>query len=190
MPLSAFVLALLALLATPGPTNTLLALAGSRQGRAAATLLPAELLGYLAAVLPLSLARLWVDPAAGSLGTLLQIAAAVWVASLALRLGLQPPAGACDAPQVTPGRIFLTTLLNPKVLVVALVLMQPPSAPGYLSELAAFILLVPLIGLGWTRLGALLQGRGHPRRARLFQQGAALWLAALALGLAHRALTS
>lgn len=189
MTLSAFLLAVLALLVTPGPTNTLLALAGARQGmRAALRLLPAELLGYLMAVVPLSLARLWVDPMAGPLALVVQIAAAIWVATLALKLARPPALGASGSSEVTGRRVLLTTLLNPKGLVVALVLMSPPGSAQHLAELGVFAVTVPLIGFGWMRLGAFLDGDRHPRRLGWFQRGAALWLAALALGLAHRAL--
>lgn len=189
MTLPAFALAILGLLLTPGPTNTLLALAGAREGTAAARrLLPAEAAGYLVAVLPLNVARLWFDPMAGPLGQLVQIAAALWVAALALRLARPPTAAQAATRPVTAAQVFLTTLLNPKVLLVALVLTAPPGAPGHMAELAVFFALVPVMGFCWTRLGALLDGARHPRRAGWLQRGAALWLAALALGLAHRAL--
>lgn len=189
MPFTAYLLALIALLATPGPTNTLLALAGARQGRGATHLLPAELTGYLLAVLPLSLARIWFDPAAGGLGMLLQIGAAIWVACLALRLGMRPAQGDYPDQKITPRQILITTLLNPKVLILALVLMPPPGNAAYLPHLAGFIFLVPALGYTWVRLGALLQATAHPRCAGWFQRLAALWLATLALALAHRALT-
>ncbi|MDU6750805.1 MAG: hypothetical protein E6447_24460, partial [Bradyrhizobium sp.] len=52
MDLLTFVLSTAALLATPGPTNTLLATAGASRGaRASAHLLLAELAGYLLAIL-------------------------------------------------------------------------------------------------------------------------------------------
>ena len=57
MDLPALTLALLALLLTPGPTNTLMALAGAERGLGgAARLIPAEIAAYLAVTLPLALA--------------------------------------------------------------------------------------------------------------------------------------
>jgi hypothetical protein len=78
----AFLSAVLALLLAPGPTNTLMALAGAQAGFG---LLPVELLGYLTTILPLTwlgaplLAR-WPVLATG-----LKVLAAAWV--LWLRCG-------------------------------------------------------------------------------------------------------
>jgi threonine/homoserine/homoserine lactone efflux protein len=49
-------LAILALLLTPGPTNSLMLLAGAERGLLRASrLIPAELMGYLTTVVPLAL---------------------------------------------------------------------------------------------------------------------------------------
>lgn len=61
----AFLSAVLALLATPGPTNTLMALAGAEGGVGrVARLLPAELAGHLTTILPL----VWLGGALNGLG--------------------------------------------------------------------------------------------------------------------------
>ena len=55
MPLLPFVLSILALLLTPGPTNTLLAIGGAAQGfRRALPLVAAEISAYLLVVTPLA----------------------------------------------------------------------------------------------------------------------------------------
>ena len=80
-------LALLALLATPGPTNALLALAGARRGVGAALpLVPVEMVAYLAVIAPL---LLWGAPVVAALPVLKP--ALAWLAALAS--SPQNPAG-------------------------------------------------------------------------------------------------
>ena len=183
-------LAFLGLLFTPGPTNTLLALAGAERGwRRAANLLPAETLGYLAAVLPLWLLRLWVDPANGPFGLYVKIAAAAWVAWLALKLARSARAKVEARGSVGHNQILITTFLNPKSLLIALVILPPPTSGEAVQALALFTLTVPVVGLIWCGLGGLLrQGAGDGGMA-WFKRIGALWLGALALGLAHSALS-
>lgn len=82
-----FCLAVMALLFTPGPTNTLLALAGAGHGHhGGARHVLAELAGYMTLVLPLwwlgtALLRAYPD-----FGTALRIVAALWLAVIAARL--------------------------------------------------------------------------------------------------------
>lgn len=184
-------LAFTGLLFTPGPTNTLLAIAGAERGwRRAAALLPAETLGYLTAIVPLWLLRLWVDPAHGPFGLYVQIAAALWVMWLALKLARSAQMKMTGAGRVGHNQIFLTTLLNPKSLLIALILLPPPTSGAAVQGLAIFVLLVPLVGLVWCALGGLLrQGAGARGMAWIKRLGA-LWLGALALGLAHSAINS
>jgi len=84
MTLPAFCSTVIALLVSPGPTNnTLICLAGSRQGlRNAAKLIPAELLGYLTTTLPLVF--IGVSIKFGLLGLAIVGAALVWVTAGAL----------------------------------------------------------------------------------------------------------
>lgn len=184
-----FLFAVLALLITPGPTNTLLALDGAAQGpRAALRLLPAELAGYLAAVIPLALLRLWVDPAAGPAGLALNALAAVWVAWLALRIGFGPATIRGTIAPVAPRTVLATTLMNPKVLAFALILLPAPADPAFPLHLALFAACVPLVGFGWTLFGSAVV-RGAGVRAGLWlRRAAAVWLGVLALMLAQGAI--
>lgn len=190
MTIQIFLFAVIALLVTPGPTNTLLALGGAATGpRAALRLLPAELAGYLAAAIPLTALRLWVDPAAGPAGLVLHGLAAAWVGWLALRIGLG--AGAAGTPRpVTARTVLMTTLLNPKVLVFGLILLPPPGDAAYALHLALFALSVPAIGLGWTLLGAALHRGGGAQATLWLRRGAALWLGVLAVMLAQGAIAA
>ncbi len=174
-------LAILALLATPGPTNTLLALAGARRGmRAALPLIPVEMVAYLAVVTPL---LIWGTPLTAALPMLRPILAglaALWVARLAFALWRMP---VVESPQatVTARSVALTTLLNPKALVMGLVLM--PSLHDPAKALAVFALVLPPVSMVWITLGAGLLSR----TGRWLNRGSALWLAALSLLLAARA---
>jgi len=178
-------LALLALLLTPGPTNTLLAVAGSERGfPRALPLIAAEMAGYLTATLPLALfgAALMAD--APALRPVVTGSAALWVLWLALGLWRSPPEAA--AAQVTARRVFVTTLLNPKALIVGLVLL--PGVAVLWQGLAVFLGLIAGVGALWAALGARLRARARGGRApRLMRRGAALWLALLSVGLAIKA---
>jgi threonine/homoserine/homoserine lactone efflux protein len=181
--LAAYLSAVLALLLAPGPTNTLMAVAGAQGGlRRVLRLLPAELAGYLTAILPL----VWIGaqmldrfPAAS---VALKLAAAVWVMVLAVRLwGL---GGTEDRGEVTAGRIFLTTMLNPKALVFGLVLLPSPAEAEFALRLSLFCLCVAVVALVWGAAGALSQaGAKDGLRLLAVQRIASVWLGLVSLTL-------
>jgi threonine/homoserine/homoserine lactone efflux protein len=189
MSLVAFLSAVLALLIAPGPTNTLMGVAGAQAGLGRVVrLLPAELAGYLTTILPLvwlgaeMLARL---PAAS---LVLKLMAAVWVMALAVRMWGLRSAGAVSRP-VTARQVFVTTMLNPKALVFGLVLLPAPGQPDFAPRLALFCLMVCCVALLWGAAGALTQlGAGAERRLMLVQRIASLWLGVVALSLIANAL--
>ena len=87
MPFPDLIIALTVLLLTPGPTNTLMALAGAERGvRAAAGVIPAELGAYLCVVVPLAVAGAGLMSAVPGLLPLVTAAAAAWVLWLAIRM--------------------------------------------------------------------------------------------------------
>src|SRR3990167_2793218 len=82
-----FLVAVWALLLTPGPTNILLAVSGMRSGFVSSLrLLPAELGAYLLVVTPLSLVGPELASVSPVLPRILKLAAALWVLHLAIRL--------------------------------------------------------------------------------------------------------
>jgi threonine/homoserine/homoserine lactone efflux protein len=186
MTIAAFASAVLALLLAPGPSNTLMGLAGAQRGlRRVLWLMPAELAGYLTTILPLG----WLG--AGPLAQTpvaamaLKLAASAWVMVLAVRLWSAPAAGDTTGMVtaiVTARQVYVTTLLNPKALVFGLVLLPPPQAAGFAARLALFFLLVAAAALAWGATGALLRNRGTRRLARL-QRLASIWLATIAITL-------
>jgi threonine/homoserine/homoserine lactone efflux protein len=182
MTLVEMTLAALVLLATPGPTNTLMALAGADRGlRGALRLIPAELAAYLAVTVPLALAGSTVMAELPGLRSGLTLAAGAWVAWLAVAMWRLPAPGPAQAG-VTARRVFVTTLLNPKALVVGLVLL-----PGDDLGLRVTVLACAVAGVAaaWGALGARLPGQpGVLRRV------AASWLGLLALGLVSGGLSA
>ncbi len=182
MTLAELCLALLALLITPGPTNALLALGGAQAGmRAGLRLIPVVVLSYLAVVTPLALWGGQIIDGLPILRPILTGLAALWVARLAFGLWHFPLHPADAAPQVTPRRMAVTTLLNPKSLIFGLVLI--PAAPAVWPGLIAFAALVPLVCTLWAGLGAGVLSRAGP----WLNKGAAIWLALLSMLLAAKA---
>ena len=111
-----FIAAVLILLSTPGPTNTLLATSGATLGVSRSlSLLVGELTGYLVAITavrvvlgPIIQAHPWV-------GVALKIAVVTYLGWVAVRLWREK-AALTDAGTVSARSVFITTLLNPKSL--------------------------------------------------------------------------
>lgn len=178
-------LACIALLMTPGPTNTLVLLAGAECGVAGALrLIPVELAGYLATVVPLALLGQTVLDAYPDLRLAVASLAALWVAVLAVRLWRIPQVGVKAA--VSPVGLFVTTALNPKALIFGLVLL--PSPEGLAANLMLFAGLVIAVALVWAALGAALgNGRpGQPRALFVLRRLASAVLAAMSVLLVLR----
>jgi threonine/homoserine/homoserine lactone efflux protein len=187
--LAAYLSAVLALLLAPGPTNTLMGVAGAQRGIGRVVrLLPAELGGYLTSIIPL----IWIGaevlqrlPVAA---VVLELAAAVWVMLLAIRLWGLP--GEEARGEVTARRVYVTTMLNPKALVFGLVLLPSPAEPEFAGRLALFCLSVACVALLWGAAGALSQtGTNGGIRLRAVQRIASVWLGivsvTLLIGLVH-----
>jgi threonine/homoserine/homoserine lactone efflux protein len=171
-----FLIAVLALLATPGPTNTLLATAGATVGAAAAWRLPlAETAAYLIAVMGLGwgLGPLTAQNPALAIG--LRFAAGLYLAFLAVKLWRGGATAFHERRAVSPREVFIATLFNPKGLIFAfgLIPMNDPAAATYL---AAFAIAVATVGAGWVCLGAALRRGLSPERLCCAPRAAALAL--------------
>ena len=179
----AFLSAVAALLLAPGPTNTLMGLAGAQRGLAGvARLLPAELLGYLTTVVPLAFAgskllQRWPESAA-----MLKVVAAAWVMILAVGLWGRGE-GAGSLRQVGGWRVYLTTGLNPKALVFGLVLLPAPAGPDFVPRLALFCAMVAAVALAWGSAGTLARSGGDAGRLTLVRRVASAWLAVVSVTL-------
>lgn len=189
MPDSFFIFAILALLLTPGPTNTLLTVGAATRGlRASLPLLLGELAGYLAAVVPLATIAAPLLEGRPALAIALRFAAACWVLFLAIRLWRASSVNSVEdgSSSVTIGQVFLTTVLNPKAPIIGLVIMPHGPVAQIAPALGLFSLLVLGAGTGFLVLGALV-GRTPVLSPRLVYRVAAFFLAAFSIGLAGTA---
>lgn len=180
MDLALFLPAVLALLVAPGPTNTLVAVAGAQAGlRGAVRLIPAELAGYMTTILPVAYAGRHMVDQWPATALLLRICAAAWVLFLGVRLW-RAHRGADSPRTVSAGKVYLTTVLNPKALVVGAVLLPLPGTPRFLLDLGLFGLTAAVVAVGWGVFGTLTQaGDGGRRRLQMVQRVASVWLAVI-----------
>lgn len=169
-----FGLAVLAVLAVPGPTNTLLMTSGATVGaRRSLPLLLAEASGYILGILvvsPLASAQ----PAGRAM---LGGAVGLYLLMVATKLWRHGPRS-LERP-VTWRSVFVTTLLNPKVLVFAL-LVVPMTAPHPERYLAAFCAIVMPVGASWIMFGAFAGHLAGDRRLSLVPRVAAVVMVGLA----------
>ena len=153
-----FVAAVVALLATPGPTNTLLAASGAAAGvTRSLKLLLAENAGYLISISILAVALGPLVAAKPALALAIRLAAAAWLTGCAVQLWAEAGRGfgVADA-SITMTRVFVTTLLNPKALIFAFVIFPRGTLAELAPWLAAFSGLVVIVATGWIALGATL----------------------------------
>ncbi|PZQ88653.1 MAG: lysine transporter LysE [Leifsonia xyli] len=162
--LLAFSLAALVVLATPGPTNSLLATAGATIGvRRAAIFVVAELMGYAISVLTWRLALGPMVDAYPLINAALRIVLVAYLACVAWRLWSSGSAGTAHKA-ITFSKVFGTTLLNPKGMLFGLFLLPAAaSAQSWPAYFLTLCLLIVLVGLTWVSIGGLM-GRLVNRR--------------------------
>lgn len=157
-----FVLASLALLLTPGPTNTILAASSAAMGLRRAWVLPlAEALGYILAIGVFVGAASYLAEVPSALPILKGVAAA-WLLFSAYKLWTRP--AVTEVPKIGSAlrRVLVTTILNPKAMLVGTIII-----PTFLPEKpVAGVLLFPclsiLAGGLWLTLGSALPTRLRP----------------------------
>jgi len=156
-----FVVATFSLLAVPGPTNALLATSGASTGISRSIhLLAAALAGYLTSVAAL---RLGLGP------LMMSVPLAAWILRAAVIIYLvhiasllwryRSSSESRDPAPVSFKSVLVTTLLNPKGLVLALVLLpqHPNGSFELLPWIATMAVLIVAIGLAWIAMGATLE---------------------------------
>lgn len=160
----AFVTAIVLLLAVPGPTNTLLFMAGATSGIARSLkLLLAEAAGYMSVVLPVSILAASLLQESPAIAGVMKFAAALWVLYMSVKLWIRG-SGASRGAVVSLPTMFVTTLLNPKALIVGLVIMPHGSSREVLPWAAAFLAALVVIATGWISAGALTRLAPPDRR--------------------------
>lgn len=158
-----FCLAVLALLGTPGPTNTLLATSGAAAGiRRSLALIPAEIGGYLITINVLCLAIGPLIASSTQVATALRLGCGAYILFLATKLwGESVSIQNSDEP-IGRGRVFATTLLNPKGIIFAFVIV-PYLRDGRIIDalpyLAALSTMICAVALCWMSAGAFLHAQ-------------------------------
>jgi threonine/homoserine/homoserine lactone efflux protein len=185
------ILAISLLLVTPGPTNTLMALGGYERGwMRALPLIGAELGGYLSVIVPIATLASPFFEAYPQAAPLAKLLAGAWVLYLSYRLWTAAGTGA-HGLEVSGRKVGVTTLLNPKALIIALVIMPHDGLMSLLPRLGVFACLVVLAANGWILFGSLMRRSDQQVIRPLFvQRGAAACLLLFATFLAGSSLQS
>ena len=187
----AFAVAVVGLLAVPGPTNTLLATAGAATGvRAALRLLPGEIGGYLVAIGFFTQAVAPLIAGLPAVPVVIKILAGAYLVWLAARLW-RDPGSATTVQANNPIRlrdVFLTTLLNPKALIFAFAIFPSGRTFELLPYALMFSVLVVGCGGAWVLLGdTLRRSSGGFATRRRVARASAIVLAVFAVTLAGSA---
>ncbi|RQH05842.1 LysE family translocator [Paraburkholderia dinghuensis] len=173
----------------PGPTNTLLAAAGVRQGlRRSAHLTAAELTGYLVSISLWGICFTHASHSLNWLPKLLRVASGVYLAWLAIRMWFAANSIATSTTSVIGSRtLFSATVLNPKAMLFAGSIFPPAafaSLTTWLEAMAVFTALLIPIGLTWISIGAASgNGRLPHVRPALVQRCASVVVAAFSISL-------
>ncbi|MCU4306689.1 LysE family transporter [Acinetobacter ursingii] len=178
-----FVLAMLAVLLIPGPTNALFASAAHHQGiTKTASFIPAEWLGYLYGIAIWALLIHLGQPIWPALTPLLHVISALYVIWLAFNLWksshLQKHSQSHKA--IRPKQIFFSTLKNPKALLFAAGIFPPEtwdSLEHAILVLGVFSLILFPVSWFWMVFGrALLAGNIKGLQADRLYKGSAMLL--------------
>ena len=155
-----FALAVLAVLATPGPTNTLMAVAGATLGVSRGLrLIPAEFAVYLTSISLLIFIFQPVVAAFPLAATVLRFGCGTYLAILALTIWRASKRDAGQTTLVSFQRVFITTLLNPKSLIFAFQIFPAGGTRLTLAFLGVFALICIAAATMWVCIGATLRLR-------------------------------
>jgi threonine/homoserine/homoserine lactone efflux protein len=137
-------------------------------------LLLGEIAGYSLSILLIEFVLGPAMSGAPPTASALRIAAGAYLMLLAVKLWVTPLHLARAV--ISLRQVFVTTLLNPKALVFALVLI-PFSSPQAAWYFSAFLAIVPAVGTLWILTGSLLGRHTGPGYAKSFPKAASLVLA-------------
>ena len=178
-----FVLAMIAVLMTPGPTNALLASSAHQKGIGQTTkLIPAELLGYFYAINIWALIIHLSAPVWPNLIHILHFLSIVYVLWLAFHLWKTSHLYQYNQkhPSIQPRELFLASLKNPKALLFAAGIFpyETWDSPfNFISVFAVFSMVLLPVALFWMSFGrVILAGKTQKIKADFLYKGSALML--------------
>lgn len=156
-----FIGLVMAILLTPGPTNTLLASSGIQVGiRKSLQLIPAEAFGYLISITIWGVIIGTVSKQFPIIPTILKLFSAGYILFLALKLWRTASKEEnFNQATIRARELFVATLLNPKALLFASAIFPNyvwHNASAYTSHMLVFLLLIVPIAFFWTFIGAVL----------------------------------
>jgi threonine/homoserine/homoserine lactone efflux protein len=175
-----FSLSVLAILGTPGPTNTLLATSGALVGvRRSLPLIAAEAAGYLLAIGALHLLLGGVIAAYPALKLALRLLVGAYLLFVAYELWTRRGGLGAAVGGIRFQKVFVTTLLNPKAIVFAFGVI-PLAAPNALTYVGAFVAFVVMAAFSWILIGTAIGRMAAANGSRLVPRISALVLACFA----------
>ncbi len=188
-----FVPAVVATLVAPGPTNALLFTSAGVAGFGhSLRLVPATIVGYLITIGAMQTVGGPLIAAVPSFGLTLRVVLVGYLLLLAWRLWHSDTAVArVNVPVVTFGQVFLTTLLNPKGLVLAFAIFPPfDDLAGALPYAGVFAAIAGVVSMGWIGFGAVVRRGGGDRMSWILPRAAAVFLCAMGAVIAGSAIAA
>lgn len=175
-----FSLTVLAILGTPGPTNTLLATSGALVGiRRSLPLIAAEAVGYLLAIACLHLLLGAVIAAYPPVKLALRLLIGAYLLHAAYELWTRRGGFGASVDGIGFHKVFVTTLLNPKAIEFAFGVI-PLAAPNALTYVGSFVLFVVLAAFSWIVIGTAIGRMAAASGSRLVPRISALVLTCFA----------
>ncbi|GGH43982.1 threonine transporter RhtB [Acinetobacter courvalinii] len=178
-----FVLAMLAVLLIPGPTNALLASATHQQGvPKTIKFIPIEWLGYMYGISLWALLIHLFDPIWPALGAILHTASLLYVLWMAFHLWKSSHLQKHDQhhPHIRKRQLFMSTLKNPKTVLLAAGIFPSEtwnSIENALMVFAVFSLILLPVSIFWMIFGrALMAGSLIGIKADHLYKGSAVLL--------------
>jgi threonine/homoserine/homoserine lactone efflux protein len=155
-----FVIAVFGLLFMPGPTNSLLALAGAQVGFVRAwRLAPAQAIAYVVVVTSL---RSTIGLVLEHLAWTFRLVASLYLLWLAYKLWHWRPS-LSSQELITAREVFVTTMVNPKGLIIAIALI-PIDTSAEIPYVTVVALAAVICGIWWIGLGAIVKSNLQPVR--------------------------
>ncbi|TCB74104.1 threonine transporter RhtB [Acinetobacter sp. ANC 3781] len=178
-----FVLAMIAVLMIPGPTNALLASSAHQQGIAKTSLfIPAELLGYFYAINLWALLIHLCSPVWPNFIHIVHFFSALYVVWMAFHLWKASDLEKHNQrhPSIRPRQLFFSTFKNPKALLFATGILPIETwnnPTNFVLVFASFSLVLLPTVMFWMSFGsAILAGQSKQIKADLLYKGSAMLL--------------